>query len=143
MANTENLKPLNERTKEEQREIARKGGINSGKARRRKADLRKAIQIMATTEITDKNGKQATGIDIAVQGIIANLANPNGRNWGKAMDTFITLLGANLSEEQKNKLIAETELTQAKAKTLSDTNIQGDGELPMLWKALGLTENDI
>lgn len=143
MAGEENLIPFSERSKEEARENGRKGGINSGKARRRKADLRKAVQIMATTEITDKNGKQATGIEIAVQGLIANLANPNGRNWGKAMDTFATLLGANLSEEQIDKIKADTELTQAKAKALSDTNIQGDGELPMLWKALGLMKDDI
>ena len=136
MANIENLKPLNERTKEEQREIAKKGGISSGKARRRKADLRKAIQIMATTEITDKNGKQATGIDIAVQGLIANLANPNGRNWGKAMDTFITLLGANLSDEQKDKLIAETALTQAKTDLLTGNKEENNNKIDELIAAL-------
>lgn len=36
MANEQNLKPMNQRSKEEQREIARKGGIASGKARRAK-----------------------------------------------------------------------------------------------------------
>lgn len=34
MANEQNLKPQNTRTKAEQREIARQGGIASGKARR-------------------------------------------------------------------------------------------------------------
>lgn len=32
----ENLIPLNERTKEEQRKIQKKGGVASGKARRKK-----------------------------------------------------------------------------------------------------------
>ncbi|MBS4773119.1 MAG: hypothetical protein KHX55_02450 [Proteobacteria bacterium] len=41
MANEENLKPQNRRTKEEQREIARKGGLKSGEVRRQKAELRK------------------------------------------------------------------------------------------------------
>lgn len=36
----ENLRPQNTRTKEEQREISRKGGIASGKARRRKKTFR-------------------------------------------------------------------------------------------------------
>lgn len=36
MANDENLIPLNKRTKEEQREIAKQGGIKSGKIRREK-----------------------------------------------------------------------------------------------------------
>jgi hypothetical protein len=42
--NTNNLIPLNERTKEEQREIARQGGIASGKARR---ERQKTQQILA------------------------------------------------------------------------------------------------
>ena len=36
MANEQNLKPMNQRSKEEQREIARKGGVASGRARRAK-----------------------------------------------------------------------------------------------------------
>lgn len=39
----ENLIPVTERTKEEAREISRKGGIASGKARREKADLKKKV----------------------------------------------------------------------------------------------------
>lgn len=38
---TKNLKPLNKRTKEEQREIQSKGGVNSGKARRKKLTSKK------------------------------------------------------------------------------------------------------
>lgn len=136
MAGEENLIPFSERSKEEARENGRKGGINSGKSRRRKADLRKAIQIMATTEITDKKGKQATGIEIAIQGLITNLANPNSRNWGKAMDTFITLLGANLSDEQKNKLIAETKLTQAKTDLLTGNKEENNDKIERLIEAL-------
>ena len=40
---TENFIPVTERTKKEAREISRKGGIASGKARRGKADLKKKI----------------------------------------------------------------------------------------------------
>ena len=42
--NEENLIPQSERTKEEQREIARKGGIASGKARREKKLFKEAIE---------------------------------------------------------------------------------------------------
>ncbi|WP_216634974.1 hypothetical protein [Selenomonas sp. oral taxon 126] len=38
------MKPLNQRTKSEQREITTKGGIESGKARRRKKALRTALK---------------------------------------------------------------------------------------------------
>lgn len=42
--NEENLIPFEERTEEELREMRRKGGINSGKARREKKLFREAIE---------------------------------------------------------------------------------------------------
>lgn len=42
MANEENLIPFNERTESEQRQIAQKGGIASGAARRRKRSMKEA-----------------------------------------------------------------------------------------------------
>lgn len=39
----EDLIPMNERTKEEQKKIARKGGINSGKSRRKKKAMKDII----------------------------------------------------------------------------------------------------
>ncbi|HER9031035.1 TPA: hypothetical protein VM885_001928, partial [Streptococcus pyogenes] len=44
MANEENLIPGNKRSKSELREITRKGGIASGKARRRKKELKTIIE---------------------------------------------------------------------------------------------------
>ena len=44
--NEENLIPLSERTKSEQREIARQGGINSGKARRQKRTMKDTMSIL-------------------------------------------------------------------------------------------------
>lgn len=41
-----NLIPMNKRTKEEQREIAKKGGIASGKVRRRKRTMKEAAQLI-------------------------------------------------------------------------------------------------
>ena len=46
MAGEENLIPFTERTEEEQREIARKGGIASGIARRRKRDMKEAVDLL-------------------------------------------------------------------------------------------------
>ena len=45
MANEKNLIPLNKRTKNEQREIAKKGGIKSGETRRNKKTLREELEI--------------------------------------------------------------------------------------------------
>lgn len=54
MANEKNLIPLSERTKSEQREIAQKGGLASGAARRRKKSLKEAADLYLSLPVTDK-----------------------------------------------------------------------------------------
>lgn len=65
MANeaTNNLIPQSERTKEEQREIARQGGIASGEARRRKRDLRQALEALLEKDFTGKDGTTLSGAE--------------------------------------------------------------------------------
>ena len=120
--NDENLIPNSERTPSELREQTRRGGIASGKARRRKADLRKAMQEAMNTTFTDKKGRSKTGEEMVIAGIIANLSDPHARNWGRALDALLLLTGQNMTKEQIAKIKAETELTKAKTKA-----IQQDG----------------
>ena len=54
VANEKNLIPLDERTKDERREIARKGGIASGAARRRKKSLKEAADLYLSLPVADK-----------------------------------------------------------------------------------------
>lgn len=116
--NDGNLVPQNKRTKSEQRAIARMGGIASGKARRKKADLRKAMQEALVTLFKDKKGEEKTGQEIAIAGVIANLSDPSGRNWNAAFDKMLLLTGQNMTKEQIAKIKAETKLTMAKTKAL-------------------------
>lgn len=120
--NDENLIPNSERTPSELREQTRKAGIASGKARRAKADLRKAMQEALNSTFTDSKGKKATGQEIVMAGLIANLSDPKARNWGKAVEVMLLLTGQNMTKEQIAKIKAETELTKAKTKA-----IQQDG----------------
>ena len=53
MSNEKNLIPFNERTESEQREIAQKGGIASGAARRRKRSMRQAVDYYLSLPETD------------------------------------------------------------------------------------------
>lgn len=115
---SDNLVPQNRRTKEEQRKIARMGGIASGAARRKKADLRKAMQIAMETIHKDKSGKEMTGEEIAIAGIMLNLSNPNGRNWNAAFDKMLLLTGQSMTKEQIAKIKAETALTKAKTEAI-------------------------
>nr|DAY24473.1 MAG TPA: hypothetical protein [Bacteriophage sp.] len=58
MAGADNLIPNSERTPEELREMTRKGGIASGKARRKKANLRKAFETILQAEVASPNVKK-------------------------------------------------------------------------------------
>ena len=54
MANEENLIPSNKRSKSEARENSRKGGIASGKARRKKAEFKKALEIVLSSKVQNQ-----------------------------------------------------------------------------------------
>lgn len=68
----ENLIPQSERTKEEQRKIARSGGIASGKARREKKMMKETLEILLSMQM--KSG-QATDIEA-----IKSFATLKGKN---------------------------------------------------------------
>lgn len=126
--NDENLKGygFHERSAEEVRAMQAKGGRNSGKTRRRKADLRKAIQAALTSTYTDADGEKLTGEEMFVKSVMEALTEPDGKNWSKAIDVIVKLTGAEISEEQKRKDKAEIKLLQAKA--MSTTNGGADVE---------------
>lgn len=54
MANEENLIPNEERTPSERRENARKAGVASGKARRRKRSMKEAADLFLSLPVSDK-----------------------------------------------------------------------------------------
>lgn len=64
MDKKENLIPFDERTEEEQRNIAKKGGVASGKARREKRDLKRALELLLEREYTDKKGGTKNGAEL-------------------------------------------------------------------------------
>lgn len=73
----DNLIPLNERTKDEQRKIQKKGGIASGKARRKKANLKRTMEELLKMDLPDSKLKQqlvAIGIDPSMeQGLVLSV----------------------------------------------------------------------
>lgn len=121
---TENLVPMSERSKEEARENGKKGGKASGESRRRKADMRKLAQDILDNTYKTKTGQEVTGAELVVQTIMANLADPKGRNWAKAMDLLVELTGADKSADEKARIKAEAKMAQQRAK---DSTGSGDG----------------
>lgn len=59
----EDLIPMSERSKDEVKEIARRGGINSGKTRRNKALLKDCLEILMEKKMTTNEGKKITGAE--------------------------------------------------------------------------------
>ena len=73
---TENLIPVTERTKKEAREISRKGGIASGKARREKADLKKKVNEILSMDVFSPQFKEMLeekGLSVTNQTAIATV----------------------------------------------------------------------
>ncbi|GET72623.1 hypothetical protein AB7965_01035 [Streptococcus pyogenes] len=57
MANDQNLIPINQRTKSEQRKIQRQGGLASGQVRRQRADLKRAFETLLTSRVNNEQMK--------------------------------------------------------------------------------------
>lgn len=71
--NDENLIPFNKRSKEEARELGKKGGIKSGEVRKKKAAEREALELTLKTllagdrtVIDGDNGNTQLGVCIAI-----------------------------------------------------------------------------
>ena len=90
MANEQNLKPQNTRTKEEQREIARKGGIASGKSRRKRKALKEELLLLL--EEGDYQKKLCTAL---IKGAIKSAAMGDTKAFNAIRDT----IGENVKDQ--------------------------------------------
>ena len=112
MANetSKNLIPQSERTKDEQREIARKGGIASGIARREKKTVQKVLSDLLDSDIKDNPQ-------------FAKLAAKMGVDSDKSIKDIFTMVcllnsvkGGNLSDLEKlMKLLGEDKISSGES----------------------------
>lgn len=85
MANEQNLRPSEYKLSQEE---AKKGGINSGKARREKADLKKQLQLFLEMDATtDKHGEPLTGAELMVKVAVKEMTKGNPKYWELIRDT--------------------------------------------------------
>lgn len=90
MANEQNLRPSEYKLSQEEQ---KRGGIASGKARREKATLKKAMQVLLNETYTDRNGKEATGAEILVTSMFKIASNTKDRNAVNAFRAILELTG--------------------------------------------------
>lgn len=94
MANEQNLKPQNKRTKSEQREIAQKGGRASGVSRRKRKTLKE--ELMLLLEEGDYQSKLCTAL---MKGAIKAAENGDAKAFNTIRDT--------IGENQRDQHAAE------------------------------------
>ena len=136
--NEENLKPSEYKLSQEE---AKKGGINSGKARRKKADMRDAVQAMLDGEYKS-DGAKITGAEAMAKKLFALALEKNGKQNIAAIKLIIELTSQSSNALIDKKTKAEIKLLEAKLNALTGENEKfNEDEMPQLWKALGEEEN--
>lgn len=136
--NEENLKPSEYKLSQEE---AKKGGINSGKARRKKADMRDAVQAMLDGEYKS-DGAKITGAEAMAKKLFALALEKNGKQNIAAIKLIIELTSQSGNALIDKKTKAEIKLLEAKLNALTGENEKfNEDEMPQLWKALGESED--
>ncbi len=95
MANEQNLIPMNKRAKSEQREIARKGGIANGEARRAKKTMREHAELLLSLPVSNVKTKNK----------LSRLGVP-----AEAIDNKLAVVAALMLEAQAGYVPAAKEL---------------------------------
>lgn len=107
--NEQNLTPQNRRTKSEQREIAKQGGIASGKARREKKAMRELLEDALAKVIKSKSGEEATKKEVASIRIADGMANGDP----KMLEIGLKILG-DFTQKQEIEIKGEQPLFNVK-----------------------------
>ena len=145
MANEEkNLKPFHQRTENEQREIRSKGGIESGKSRRRKKALRTALKeavslplkelppdlrdgIMIAAKVTDE---ELTVADVLIGSIVRTACNGNSQMAKLLLDTIGESMDARIRERElklKERALDTGQLDATLNVTITEKEAQDGG----------------
>ena len=123
--NDQNLKPV--RTKSEARERGRAGGKASGKARRRKADFRKTLNMLLTAEIDSPEWKpmlEALGVDSTLESAMLMAQIKQAMLGSTKAATFVAKYSGQSPEPEENRRNreADTELKKARKQAVTGEN---------------------
>lgn len=99
MANEQNLRPGEYKLSQEE---GKRGGIASGEARRRKRDLRQALEMLLEREMTSKSGEKMSG----TEAITAKLFEQALKGNVKAFETIRSTVG---QDPVQKIMVAEVE----------------------------------
>ena len=128
MAGYENIRDANDnRTLEERRELARKAGQASGRARRRKANFQKTLNMLLTAEIDSKEWSpvlESLGVECTLESALLMAQIKQALTGDTQAAKFVAQYSgqSNRAEEDLENKKAETELIKARKEAITGEN---------------------
>lgn len=128
MAGYENIRDANNnRTPEERRELARKAGQASGRARRRKANFQKTLNMLLTAEIDSKEWSpvlESLGVESTLESALLMAQIKQALTGDTQAAKFVAQYSgqSNRAEEDLENKKAETELIKARKEAITGEN---------------------
>ena len=132
MAGYENIRDANsKRTPEERRELAKKAGQASGKARRRKANFQKTLNLLLTAEIDNEEWKpvlESLGVECTLESALLMAQIKAALSGNTQAAKFVAQYSgqSNRAEEDLENKKAETELIKARKESITGENENND-----------------
>lgn len=132
MAGYENIRDANsKRTPEERRELAKKAGQASGKARRRKANFQKTLNLLLTAEIDNEEWKpvlESLGVECTLESALLMAQIKAALDGDTQAAKFVAQYSgqSNRAEEDLENKKAETELIKARKESIAGENENND-----------------
>ena len=132
MAGYENIRDANNnRTPEERRELAKIAGKASGKARRRKANFQKTLNLLLTAEIDNKEWKpvlEPLGVECTLESALLMAQIKAALDGDTQAAKFVAQYSgqSNRAEEDLENKKAETELIKARKESITGENENND-----------------
>lgn len=132
MAGYENIRDANNnRTPEERRELAKIAGKASGKARRRKANFQKALNLLLTAEIDNEEWKpilESLGVECTLESALLMAQIKAALDGDTQAAKFVAQYSgqSNRAEEDLENKKAETELIKARKESITGENENND-----------------
>ena len=132
MAGYENIRDANNnRTPEERWELAKIAGKASGKARRRKANFQKTLNLLLTAEIDNKEWKpvlESLGVECTLESALLMAQIKAALDGDTQAAKFVAQYSgqSNRAEEDLENKKAETELIKARKESITGENENND-----------------
>lgn len=132
MAGYESIRDANNnRTPEERRELAKIAGKASGKARRRKANFQKTLNLLLTAEIDNEEWKpilESLGVECTLESALLMAQIKAALDGDTQAAKFVAQYSgqSNRAEEDLENKKAETELIKARKESITGENENND-----------------